>query len=342
MSAPKSRKGLGKGLGALIPPKPEKPVDVLIPDRLGKESGGLTGGSAKELLNPPANVSRETRTTSRGNRVNVSRETTDLVDVPGATLLSVAVSDVVANRAQPRNVFEQSDLDQLAESISEVGVLQPIVVRPQDHGYELIMGERRLRAAQIAGLEEIPAIVREVGDEDLLRDALLENLHRVQLNPLEEAAAYQQLLQDFGCTQEVLSAKIARSRPQIANTLRLLKLPGSVQEKVASGVLSAGHARALLGLTTQEAMEALASRIIKEGISVRTAEELVRHANGAKPTRPTKPKSEVSEVALRAADSIADRLDTSVTITEGKKKGRIVISFADQDDLQRITRLLAL
>lgn len=334
----KPRKGLGRGLGALIPPASEKPVDVLIPDRLGKNASGLEGGSARELLNPQRNVSRET------SNENVSRETTELVEVPGATFVALPIEKIVANAKQPRQVFEQSDIDQLAASIREVGVLQPIVVRPIDQdSYELVMGERRLRAVQVAGLDEIPAIVREVEDEDLLRDALLENLHRVQLNPLEEAAAYQQLLRDFGCTQEQLSDRIARSRPQIANTLRLLKLPASVQQRVAAGIISAGHARAILSLDSPEQMEVLTQRVVTEGISVRGTEELARlmkDGDGAK-RRGLNERKPPSAFALQVANAIADRLDTSVTVTEGKKRGKITITFADEEDLARITEILS-
>lgn len=338
MATKNQRKGLGRGLGALIPNAPERPVDVLIPDRMGNDSGGLDGGSAKELLRPRRSVSRETKS---GGVQDVSRETPELLEVPGAQFKTLPLKQIVPNQAQPRQVFEQDDLQQLADSISQVGVLQPVVVRTiGKNRYELVMGERRLRASELAGLAEIPAIIREVEEQDLLRDALLENLHRVQLNPLEEAAAYQQLLDDFECTQEELSARIARSRPQIANTLRLLKLPASVQQRVAAGVLSAGHARALLSLDSEHEMEILANRIVAEGLSVRAAEEIVKLSKRPKEVTEPRVRPAASERALRVEGSLADRLDTAVSIVEGRRKGKIVISFADDQDLERISSLL--
>ncbi|WP_127573680.1 ParB/RepB/Spo0J family partition protein [Georgenia faecalis] len=271
----------------------------------------------------------------------------DLVAVPGAYFAEVPVDDIVANRRQPRQVFDEEELEELAASIREVGVLQPIVVRALPDGdeapFELIMGERRWRASRLAGNATVPAIVRETGDTDLLRDALLENLHRAQLNPLEEAAAYQQLLEDFGCTHEELASRIARSRPQISNTLRLLKLPPLVQRRVAAGVLSAGHARALLGLSDGAAMERLAQRIVSEGLSVRTTEEII--ALGDEPIQPEmrrRPRAgahsaELNDLAVR----LADQLDTRVKVALGQRKGRINIEFASLDDLNRIIRLLA-
>jgi ParB family chromosome partitioning protein len=245
-------------------------------------------------------------------------------------------------------VFDEEALAELVHSVREVGVLQPVVVRPggtDEAGqprYELVMGERRWRAVQEAGLETIPAIVRETTDDDLLRDALLENLHRAELNPLEEAAAYQQLLDDFGCTHEELAGRIGRSRPQISNTLRLLKLPPAVQRRVAAGVLSAGHARALLGLEDADSMERLAGRIVSEGLSVRAVEEIVALGDGpAKPVR-RKPRpgahtGELNELATR----LGDRLDTRVTVALGRTKGRLSIDFASVEDLNRIITLMA-
>lgn len=263
-------------------------------------------------------------------------------EVTGARFAEVPVDAITPNPKQPRTVFDTDALDELVESIREVGLLQPVVVRPLDDGhYELVMGERRLRATQRADLATIPAIVRRTEDADLLRDALLENLHRVQLNPLEEAAAYQQMLRDFDCTQEELSARIKRSRPQISNTIRLLQLPAPVQRRVAAGVLSAGHARAILALPDAEAMEHLANRVVSEGLSVRAVEEIV--ALGENPTRRTRAAKAVREVSSTATTlqrDLSERLDTRVTVTEGRSKGRIVIEFAGEDDLERIADLL--
>lgn len=417
------RTGLGRGLGALIPPaqteKPEdvakRPLDVLFPGER-KSSGTVRGGSARELLEPKSRTSKSasvkskstaqakarahaaasiaseddkapstsgvTPTTgssqssqslrSRQNSTldsheststhesdDVSRETSDLMQVPGATFAEIPLDQIVPNTRQPRQVFDEDDLNELAASIREVGVLQPIVVRriplneepsetlkgfleeKPEARYELIMGERRLRASELAGLDTIPAIVRHTEDEDLLRDALLENLHRAQLNPLEEAFAYQQLMADFGATQEELSKKIARSRPQIANTLRLLKLPASVQKKVSAQVLSAGHARALLGLANAEDMEILANRIIAEGLSVRTTEELVRLGSVQRPSKPSLKRVKVtSPLGEHMSQVLADAWDTRVTVSEGKRKGKIIIEFAGSDDLQRLADLL--
>ncbi len=235
-------------------------------------------------------------------------------------------------------------MEELVASIREVGVLQPIVVREVEGAspFELVMGERRWRATQRAGLQEIPAIVRHTADTALLRDALLENLHRSQLNPLEEAAAYEQLLEDFDCTQDELSARIGRSRPQISNTLRLLKLPPLVQRRVASGVLSAGHARALLALVDPAEMERLAQRIVSEGLSVRATEELVAMQDGVRQVRPA-PRARNTDRHERLdylANSLTDRLDTTVKITLGARKGKIAIDFASVDDLNRIMDLI--
>ncbi|MDK6830514.1 ParB/RepB/Spo0J family partition protein [Actinomycetaceae bacterium UMB8039B] len=295
------------------------------------------------------------------DEANVSRETLDnLVPVPGATFAEIPHDLIVPNTRQPREVFDEDDLAELRDSIREVGVLQPIVVRPINFDapmtermqeflaekpnarFELIMGERRLRASELAGLEAVPAIIRQTEDSDLLRDALLENLHRAQLNPLEEASAYQQLMADFGTTQEELSKRIARSRPQIANTMRLLKLPPSVQSKVAAQTISAGHARALLALNSPEEMESLAQRIIAEGLSVRTTEELIRLGRVKAQTGPTRRREKiVSALGQAVISSLSDVYETRVTITEGVRKGKIVIEFAGEEDLQRIADLIA-
>jgi ParB family chromosome partitioning protein len=257
-------------------------------------------------------------------------------------LAELPLTAISPNPDQPRAVFDPDDLAELAESIQEVGLLQPVVVRPLDGDhYELVMGERRWRAAQQAGWETIPAIVRRTEEADRLRDALLENIHRVQLNPLEEAAAYQQLLTDFGCTQDELAQRLKRSRSQLANTIRLLKLPPAVQRRVAAGVLSAGHARALLGLGDESQMERLAQRVVAEGLSVRAVEELVAlGADKAKaPRRPRRPVV-ADPRAAELSDSLSDRFDTRVRVDIGRHKGRILIEFAGLDDLDRIIAIL--
>ncbi|GHD81684.1 ParB family chromosome partitioning protein [Salinibacterium amurskyense] len=305
MAAPK-RTGLGRGIGALIPSadeNQERPVDVFFPG----------GEIAPERLR----------------------------SVPGARLASLSPLDIVPNSRQPRSEFRQEELEELIVSIREIGVLQPIVVRPLvgavEGGpqYELIMGERRLRATKHLGLASIPAVIKSTADEDMLRDALLENLHRANLNPLEEASAYQQLLADFGITQEQLAERIGRSRPQITNTMRLLRLPESVQRRVAAGVLTAGHARALLSLPDSAGMERLAEKIVNEELSVRAAEaaagSLSTKPPRAKPSRGKK-QGHLDEIAER----LGDRLNTRVKVTLGASKGQVVIDFATVADLNRI------
>ena len=271
----------------------------------------------------------------------------DLVEVPGVRFAEISVTDIHPNRKQPRSVFDEDDMAELVHSVREIGVLQPIVVRKSTESggepFELVMGERRWRAVQAAGLETIPAIVRDTTDDDLLRDALLENLHRSQLNPLEEAAAYQQLLEDFGTTHEQLADRIGRSRPQVSNTLRLLKLPPLVQRRVAAGVLSAGHARALLALPDAAAMERLAQRIVAEGMSVRATEEAVTlYQDPAKPAKNNIPRPGARHERLDyLASSLSDRLDTNVKISLGVRKGRVSIEFASVEDLNRIMDVLA-
>jgi len=270
-----------------------------------------------------------------------------LIQVPGAEFAEINIGSIHPNRKQPRSVFDEDDMAELVHSIKEVGLLQPIVVRPSEEGgahrYELVMGERRWRAVQMAGLDSIPAIVRKTPDTDLLRDALLENLHRSQLNPLEEAAAYQQLMQEFNCTQEELSDRIGRSRPQISNTIRLMKLPALVQRRVAAGILSAGHARALLGLADAGDMERLAQRIVNEGLSVRATEEIVSLNDGLRRSPREKPKRAAArhERLDYLANSLSDHLDTTVKITLGAKKGRVSIEFGSVDDLNRIMGVIA-
>ena len=324
--------------------------------------GGGIKGSDSRKANPrvPAGAGAVAADDVRGHD-NVSRETSvdhELLPVPGASFAEIAIDQIVPNTKQPREVFDEDDLKELSASIKEVGVLQPVVVRSipakgrseklqeflaekPEARYELIMGERRLRASELAGETTIPAIIRETDDGDLLRDALLENLHRAQLNPLEEASAYQQLMADFGATQEELAKRIARSRPQIANTLRLLKLPPSVQKKVAAQVITAGHARALLSLSTPEEMERLAERIVAEGLSVRTTEEIVRLGKAKATPRPrARQQRPLSQLGESVVSALSDAYDTRVTITEGRKKGRIVIEFAGSEDLQRIADLI--
>ncbi|GAB3687103.1 hypothetical protein GCM10028814_28230 [Angustibacter aerolatus] len=271
--------------------------------------------------------------------------------MPGATFADLPVTSIRPNPRQPRDVFDEDAMAELVHSVREIGVLQPVVVRPvpeaerTDDGpaFELIMGERRWRASQAAGLDRVPAIVRETSDDDLLRDALLENLHRSELNPLEEAAAYSQLLEDFGCTHEELASRIGRSRPQISNTLRLLRLPPLVQRRVAAGVLSAGHARALLGLDDGAAIERLAQRIVAEGLSVRAVEEIV--SLGGDPEvrqRSRRPRAGGRHLGLdELAQRLSDRFDTRVQIALGQRKGKLSVEFASVEDLNRILELLA-
>ena len=298
------KRGLGRGLGALIPTSPTTPAEPVVDVR--DEAGNDDWISNKQHL--------------------------DFREVP--------VESVRPNPRQPRQVFEEEALAELVHSISSVGLLQPIVVRAVGSDLELVAGERRLRAAKLAGLARIPAFIRRTEDDAMLRDALLENLHRANLNALEEAAAYEQLLADFGCTQEDLADRIGRSRSQIANTLRLLNLPASVQRRVAAGVLSAGHARAILGTKSEEEMETLAARIVAEGLSVRATEELV-HLGAVKDSPGRSRRKRKSPVEYEtAAERLSDRLETRVRIEGNQKKGRVVIEFAAVDDLARIVDLI--
>lgn len=329
------RRGLGKGLGALIPSAPtgERPSDVFFP----RGDQGFTGNIIS--------LERQEIEGAEPFAQTVGPES-DLPSVLGAYFAEVAIDDIRPNPRQPRQVFDEDDLAELVASITELGVLQPVVVRPTEEtdgpAYELVMGERRLRACKAAGKDTIPAIIRVTDDEHMLRDALLENLHRAGLNPLEEAAAYQQLLDDFGCTHEILATRIGRSRPQISNTIRLLKLPPLVQRRVASGVLSAGHARALLGLDDGAAMERLAQRIVAEGLSVRSVEEIVVLGGDAAPrTRGTSAAREVAPELQRVASVLSERLDTRVQVVMGRRKGKITVEFAGQDDLERILEVLS-
>ncbi|MGZ4624784.1 MAG: ParB/RepB/Spo0J family partition protein [Kineosporiaceae bacterium] len=395
------RRGLGRGLGALIPsgtppvtkPAGDRPVDVFFPgpgpDGAADAAAGATAtatlveertepdpvlaGVAASVGAVPAFGRHDARTgatdpsmtdTARSGASAPDPHADELLPVPGLRFAEVPVSWIRPNPRQPRQVFDEEALAELVHSVREIGVLQPVVVRPVPAGgdgaettggsagaegseisqvrYELVMGERRWRAVQTAALETIPAIIRETSDDDLLRDALLENLHRADLNPLEEAAAYQQLLDDFGCTHEHLAARIGRSRPQISNTLRLLKLPPAVQRRVAAGILSAGHARALLGLEDTESMERLAGRIVAEGLSVRAVEEIVALGDGpaTPPRRRPRPGAHTSELN-DLASRLGDRFDTRVTVALGRTKGRLSIDFASVEDLNRIIALMA-
>jgi len=268
-------------------------------------------------------------------------EVTNSVGEIAGTALEVDINSVQPNSKQPRTYFDEEALKELAASIKEVGVMQPPVVRRiGENSYELIMGERRLRASKLAGLKTIPVILRASGDNEMLREALLENIHRSQLNPLEEAAAYQNLINDFNYTHEELAAKIGRSRSLVTNTLRLLNLPASVQRRVAIGVLSAGHARALLSLVETADIEALANRIVAEGLSVRATEEIVAMSENKGAREKNRQKAPISPHLKALGDELGNKFDTRVSIELGKEKGKITIEFADEADLKRIAQLL--
>jgi ParB family chromosome partitioning protein len=312
------RTGLGRGIGALIPTAESgeaRPVDVFFPGAPTKKAADVPDDAAA-----PSGVAD------------------DLVAVPGARLVHIDPHSIVPNPRQPRTHFDPEDLAELVHSVREFGVLQPVVVRDKGDGtYELIMGERRTRASREAGLTEIPAIVRDTSDENLLRDALLENLHRSELNPLEEASAYQQLLEDFGITQDELAKRIGRSRPQVSNTIRLLRLPVPVQQRVAAGVLSAGHARAILSLDDTEAMQRLSDKIVNEDLSVRAAESAAKTVAAEAGPRSPKPQPGARRAFLNdVADRLGDRLNTKVKIDLTSRKGQIKIDFATIQDLNRI------
>jgi len=361
------RRALGRGLGALIPTSPagdgsRRPVDVFFKGNPAARTGPTppvsreTSPSGAGEHNGSTVGSQDTEPTP-GEVSSAAASGSDLAPVPGARYEELSVLSIRPNPRQPRQAFDDDDMAELVNSIREIGVLQPVVVRPipaeeldntagqSPDGaprpqFELIMGERRLRAAQAAGLANIPSIIKDTHDDDLLRDALLENLHRSELNALEEAAAYQQLLDDFGCTHDELAARIGRSRPQISNTLRLLKLPPLVQRRVAAGVLSAGHARALLGLADGASMERLAQRIVAEGLSVRNVEEIVTLGGDDAP-RARKPRAGARHPQLDdLAARLSDRFDTRVRIHLGQRKGRLTVEFASVEDLNRIVDLL--
>jgi len=326
-AAARPKGGLGRGLGALIPTAPG------------------TAAQAPVSAPPTAPAVDGAAVPEQPKGGPIVRPHVELAPVPGARFAEIPVDSIVPNPKQPRQVFDDELLEELKTSISEVGFLQPIVVRELGADkYELVMGERRWRAAQSIGRELIPAIIRDTRDDAMLRDALLENIHRAQLNPLEEAAAYQQLLEEFGATHEELARRIGRSRPQISNTIRLLNLPAPVQRRVAAGVLSAGHARALLGLESATAQEDLATRIVAEGLSVRATEELVTLAlnsdssaeRGEKVRRPKPHAPALTDLA----DRLSDRFDTRVKVDIGRSKGKITIEFATVDDLERIVGII--
>ncbi|CAB4717950.1 MAG: ParB/RepB/Spo0J family partition protein [Actinobacteria bacterium] len=313
---PPARRGLGRGLGSLIPTGPAE---------AGGSNDTASGDPVSELVPERASSGPE------------------LVPVAGAYFTELPPGQIVPNHVQPRTVFDEEAMAELVHSIREVGLLQPIVVRRlEQDSYELVMGERRWRASQAAGLELIPVIVRDTDDNDMLRDALLENLHRSQLNPLEEASAYGQLLEDFGCTHEELAARIGRSRPQISNTLRLLKLSPAVQRRVAAGVLSAGHARSLLAVPDPDLQDRLAQRVVAEGISVRALEEIVAIgetgvAAGQRSARRNKP---TAPGLADLAERLSDRLETRVKVELGRTKGKVTVEFASLDDLRRIVDIM--
>jgi ParB family chromosome partitioning protein len=281
---------------------------------------------------------------AEASSAGIETQDTGLRQVAGAYFEEVALGSITPNPRQPRRSFDEEALEELAASIAEVGLLQPVVVRKVGDGnYELVMGERRWRASQRASLEYIPAIVRETSDTDMLRDALLENLHRQQLDPLEEAAAYQQLLDDFGATHEQLAQKVGRSRPHISNTLRLLNLPPTVQKRVAAGVISAGHARALLSLDDPQAQERLAARIVAEGLSVRSVEEIVALGDDKPEKQPRKPTTAkpVAPALRHLSDRLSDLFETRVKVEMGRTKGKITVEFATIDDLERIVKAMS-
>ncbi len=351
------RRALGRGLGALIPTAAtgERPVDVFFGSNTSPSSEAKIAEQAAGARQATA-VAGASLTADAADAQPADRGTDALQPVPGASFAELPVAAIRPNPRQPRTVFDEDEMAELVHSVSEIGILQPIVVRritaadtarsdePRESAsYELVMGERRWRAAQAAGLAVVPAIIRTTHDDDLLRDALLENLHRSQLNPLEEAAAYRQLLDDFGCTQDELAARIGRSRPQVSNTLRLLKLPPLVQRRLAAGVLSAGHARALLGLTDAAAMERLAQRIVAEGLSVRSVEEIVAIGAGSAAPPPKSPRAGARRPRLDdVAAALADHLDTRVTIALGQRKGKVVVEFASVEDLNRILDVMGI
>ena len=339
---PQQKRGLGKGLGALIPSAPSGPSG---PSALA-DPAALSVPAVPAVPSVPSVRSALAGPASQVGYDAAQRETAAQEPDgrgPGAYFDEIAVGLLTPNPRQPRQVFDEETLEEMAASIRAVGLLQPVVVRVVAPGhYEIVMGERRWRACQLAGLELIPAIVRETSDDDLLRDALIENLHREQLNPLEEAAAYQQLLDDFAATHDELARRVGRSRPHISNTIRLLNLPTAVQKRVAAGVLSAGHARALLAVPDLTAQEQLAHRIVAEGLSVRAVEEIVAlGSQPAKPSRRPAPREPVAPALKDLADRLSDEFETRVKVELGQRKGKIVVEFASLEDLDRIVTAMS-
>ncbi|MGW0464973.1 ParB/RepB/Spo0J family partition protein [Streptomyces sp. NPDC003027] len=347
------RRGLGRGLGALIPAAPQERQAPAVGMGSGSTSPGAIpalssdrGVAAAKVAALPQSPQSPDAAVPVPVPAAEAEPVAELDSPAGAHFAELPLEFITPNPRQPREVFDEDALAELVTSIKEVGLLQPVVVRQLGpERYELIMGERRWRACREAGLERIPAIVRATDDEKLLLDALLENLHRAQLNPLEEAAAYDQLLKDFNCTHDQLADRIGRSRPQVSNTLRLLRLSPPVQRRVAAGVLSAGHARALLSVDDPETQDKLAYRIVAEGLSVRAVEEIVT-LMGSEPTSTTKPKgpragARVSPALTDLASRLSDRFETRVKVDLGQKKGKIVVEFASVEDLDRILATLA-
>ena len=336
MSTPR-RGGLGKGLGALLAAAPAaEQVDEATPAVSDAPTDDAAGSSDAD--------------TDTTDTTSDAPAAAPAASVSGVRLIEIDPTEISRNPRQPREVFDQEEIDQLATSLLDVGVLQPLVVRPLgDDRYELVAGERRMRAAIAAGLPTVPAIVRATEDADLLKEALVENIHRVQLNPLEEAAAYQQLLDDFGVTQEDLAARLGRSRPTISNTIRLLSLPAGVQRRIAAGVITAGHAKALLSLESAAAQQRLADRVVAEGLSVRATEEAARllqdeggdaPAGGGGGSRSGSRRLQVPGL-VELQDDLSDALEARVRIAMGAKKGKLTVEFLSVNDLERIVGIIA-
>lgn len=345
MSAKNRRGGLGRGLGALIPTGPAVIEQAVDAPAVSTDTKASTAPADTGPATPAEHQALEPVWTEAPGAESGD---SGLLPVAGATFAELPVASIHANAKQPRQVFEEQALAELTHSIREFGVLQPVVVRPDADlpgTYELVMGERRFRAATAAGLEHIPAIIRSTADDAMLRDALLENIHRAQLNPLEEAAAYQQLLEEFGVTHDELAQRIGRSRPQVSNTIRLLNLSVPVQRRVAAGVLSAGHARALLGLQDSAVQDEIAARIVAEGLSVRATEEIVAlHASGhaeRKNARKSPTHRITAPAVTELASKLSDTFDTRVRVELGRRKGKITVEFASIDDLERIVAVMA-
>jgi ParB family chromosome partitioning protein len=338
------RKSLGRGLGALIPDVSRETSRPIKKSSSTVKASPAKGAPSKSAAKPVSKKTTNKAAAPKKSPAANAAAKNENKEIAGLTFAELNIRSIEPNPQQPRRIFDDEALAELVHSIKEIGLLQPVVVRQTKSGYELVAGERRLRASKKAGLKTIPALIRKTADNQMLRDALLENLHRANLTPLEEASAYQQLLNDFGGTQDELATKLGRSRPQISNTLRLLNLPPSVQRRVAAGVLSAGHARALLGLKDNSAMEKLANRIVAEGLSVRSVEEIVSLDEGKsnpKKSSAKKPLGKISAPGLTdLGNRMSERLDTRVTVQLGRSKGKVVIEFATLDDLRRIVEIV--